>query len=193
VAAAHRTLQLIVFEYLQRFRRIVVTGPQRSGTTICARMVAGDLGWRMIDETDRVGTAEREKKVGHLSHVDSLRQVLVEDGVVVQAPSAAAFCHQLPPEVAIVFMIRPVAEILRSEERIAWRGNSYELKLLGQTAGHSCEIKYANWQWQRPLIRHAFEVEYRSLQAHPLWVDPELRRSFGKKQTATATVARSVT
>src|SRR4051794_28861524 len=121
-----------LFGFLKDFRQIVVTGPQRSGTTICTHMVAADLGYTAIDETDKVFSAELKNRVNHLSDPGSLRRVLEENGIVVQAPSASAFCHQLPEAIAVVFMIRPIDEILKSERRIGWKGNGYELKLLGE-------------------------------------------------------------
>ena len=40
-----------MFEWLSEFERIFVTGPQRSGTRICAKMIAHDIGYEFIDET----------------------------------------------------------------------------------------------------------------------------------------------
>ena len=183
MAAAHRTGNTsLLFDHLKLFSQIVVTGPQRSGTTICAAMIAHDLGYQMIDETQGAAAAERGRRVNHLSTLESLGALLTESRIVIQAPSVAAFCHQLPVPVAVVFMIRPVAEILRSQERIAWKGNNYELKLLNARTGHSCVLKYERWRWQKPLIQHAFEIEYQWLSAHPLWVDAARRTNFSKKQ-----------
>ena len=39
-----------MFEVLRGFDKIIVSGPQRSGTTIVARILASDLGLRFLIE-----------------------------------------------------------------------------------------------------------------------------------------------
>jgi len=167
-----------VFESLAGFTKIVVTGPQRSGTTICANMIAHDLGLPCVDE--RGVTPFWLKDRGKT--ISRIKAKLRENRLVLQSPSAAAFCHELPANVAVVYMIRPVEDIIKSQQRINWDGNPFELMMLEVDSGESCVLKYERWKWQKPLIKHAFEVEYESLKAHPLWVDAELRKNFTAKQ-----------
>jgi len=43
-----------MFELLSQFNTILVTGPQRAGTRICAKMIAYDTGHEYVDE-DSIG------------------------------------------------------------------------------------------------------------------------------------------
>jgi len=66
-----------LFDWLASFDKILVTGPQRSGSRICAQMIAYDTGHEYVDEED-------------LS-MDSLYQLcgFLEDqrGLVIQCPT----------------------------------------------------------------------------------------------------------
>ena len=68
-----------MFEYMAIHSRIVVTGPQRSGTTITAKMIAHDTGHRYVDEAEfAVYDVEKWRKI-----------VTEEDHVIVTMPSYA--------------------------------------------------------------------------------------------------------
>ena len=105
---------------------------------------------------------------------------------VVQCP---ALCHCIEEfsadDVAIVLMRRDVADIVASEERIKFqRKRARELTQYGRKDGVISEVRYDHWEkHQRPYIAHAFEVEYESLGAHPLWVPKEQRAGFSPRQT----------
>ena len=165
-----------MFEYLSTFDKVIVTGPQRSGTTICAKMIAADLGYKFYPE-ERVGI-----------RLPSALWELVdkEHRFVVQCP---ALCHCIEEfsadDVAIVLMRRDVADIVASEERIKFqRKRAPELTQYGRKDGVLSEVRYDYWEkHQRPYIAHAFEIEYESLSEHPLWVPKEQRVDFGPRQT----------
>jgi hypothetical protein len=90
--------------------RIVVTGPQRSGTTIAARMIANDTGHRYVDEVD-FGVYD----------VEAWRRTLEDECVVVQCPHMLkTILDAPPPDVYVVLMRRDINEIHASEERIGW-------------------------------------------------------------------------
>ena len=166
-----------MFEDLQSHSRIVVTGPQRSGTRIAARMIAADIGHRYVDEFN----------FGVHDHA-LWRRVLAMDSVVVQSP--AMLKHVIddpPPGVFVVLMRRSLEEIHASEDRIGWerdlRGNTRELVKYGLREGDSARIKYDYWDHHERAFAYR-EVEYTSLRGHPLWVTENLRRDFGPLQTA---------
>ena len=64
-----------MFENLAVHKKIVVTGPQRSGTRIGAKMIAADTGYQFVDEAEFL-----------IKDSDLFREFLQRDGVVVQAP-----------------------------------------------------------------------------------------------------------
>lgn len=165
-----------MFEYLSSFGKIIVTGPQRSGTTICAKMIAVDLGYKFYPE-ERVGI-----------RLPSALWELIdkERWFVVQCP---ALCHCIEhfsaDDVAIVLMRRNVADIVASEERVKFqRKRARELAQYERNDGVLSQVRYDHWEkHQRPYIAHALEVEYESLSEHPLWVPKERRIDFGPRQT----------
>lgn len=165
-----------MFEWLSRYDKILVTGPQRSGTRIFAKMCASDLGY----------TFYGEEKIG--AHgVDKLQGLCAsEHHFVIQCP---AVCHYIEvfsaEDTAIVLMRRNIADIVASEERIRWgKYRAGELAKYGLKHGIISEVKYNYWaSYQCSVIQHAFEVEYESLATHPLWIPRERRIHFGSRQT----------
>lgn len=161
---------------LAQFSKIVVTGPQRSGTTIGASILATELGYAFFPE--------EEFKIHRL---DLLLQIIVQrDRFVVQAPTMSSCCHFFTG-VAVVFMRRPIADILASEQRVRWkRGDFEKAKYFDESCKPSAEVKYLAWdRFQKRLLRgRAFDLEYAALKAHPLWVDVETRRHFLRRQIA---------
>jgi hypothetical protein len=174
-----------MFEQLKNFKRVLVTGPQRSGTTICGKMLAHDLGLPYVDEMEVIigYNLRTEREQSFRDWLKSRVGRRFEEEIVLQCPSAASFCHELDRRVAIVFMIRPVHEILASQKRIDWGHEQHELRQYGATSGPIAEVKYNHWAEQKKNGDNFFEVKFDSLSKHPLWVPPELRKMFRDKQT----------
>jgi len=52
----------LMFKYLTKYNHILVTGPQRSGTTIAAKMIAKDTRHKYIKELARFGMSRHQAK-----------------------------------------------------------------------------------------------------------------------------------
>jgi len=180
-----------MFDYLARFRTIVVTGPQRSGTTIAAKMIAHDLQREHIDEQD-YGTHDL---------LCFLR--IIDRSAVIQAPALSAYCHLLPAHVAVVFMRREIDAIQASQDRaLMASGRTWtqeeepvELRKYFCDSGPIAAIKYDAWdRFQKATMKRqgkaSFDLNYASLASHPLWVPPHERRDWHPKQTHTRGAAR---
>jgi hypothetical protein len=165
-----------MFEWLSKFKKILVTGPQRSGTRICSKMIAYDTGYEFIDEASIAGDS-----LYRLSHF-----LETERSLVIQCPIICRNVHMFKGDnIAIVFMRRSVEDIVKSQERIGWRWEWLELARYDRSDGVIAEVKYQFWdQYQKERIQQAFEVEYESLTAHPLWVTKELRQTFNPMKTS---------
>lgn len=168
-----------MFERLARFRVVLVTGPQRSGTTIAAKMIVHDTGHHFVPE-EEFGPHD----------VDAWRKLVREgQSVVIQCPTMCRYVHGFGDrdDVAVVLMRRPIRDIRASQERIGWPAEERERELAryGMQSGEPAPIKYLFW-WaqQRHHVKHAFEVDFESLSAHPMWVPKERRADFGPRQTA---------
>lgn len=158
-----------MFDYLRPFSKIIVTGAQRSGTTICAQMIAHDLSLPYVDED-----------VVQIANWKAIKALV--DGpqeFVLQCPRLLARVHDYTrPDVAIIFMLRNIADIIKSENRIGWGPyRREELSLTGYTHGVVSYIKRRLWfKKQKRLIHNPFEIVYESLKAHPFWVNTNQRK-----------------
>ncbi|HXW77882.1 MAG TPA: hypothetical protein VEJ84_00205 [Acidimicrobiales bacterium] len=165
-----------MFEYLAVHKRIVVTGPQRSGTRIGAQMIAADTGQRFVDEAEFL-----------IKDTGLFREFLQQEGVVVQAPHMLKdVVDDPPPGIFIVLMRRDLEDIHSSAQRIGWTenfgGNTTELKKFGLTEGDSAAVKYEYWDSHEKSAPY-MELQYETLRAHPMYVPTEQRKSFGHWQT----------
>lgn len=164
-----------MFEWLSGFDKILVTGPQRAGTRIAAKMIAFDTGHKYVDELD----FGMDSLLGIASFLDE------KQPVVVHCPVLCRHIHMLAKETdAVVLMRRNIKEITESQSRIRWKWENLELARYDRLDGNVSEIKYQFWDsYQREKIHHPFEVEYDTLKPHPLWVEKEMRGSFIPIQT----------
>ena len=178
----------MMFKHLAKHDVILVSGPQRSGTRIAAKMIAADTGHRCVDENEfRVYSRKR------------LYAIMQQGRVVIQCPAMSHTLHEIATDdTLVVFMIRDLEDIVASERRINWTGGPYiEMKNYGlarkaakryrRHGGQVAPLKYARWWgYQRERVQHWLELEYESLAAHPLWVPKEQRANFVAKQTVVS-------
>lgn len=163
-----------MFEYLKKYKRIIITGPQRAGTRIGAKMIAHDTGHEYIDET-----------VFNVSHLEKLNDIMkYEENIVIQGPGISAFIERYSnSENLIVFMMRPVNDIKISEVRIKWNCHYEELKKYGREDGDPSEVKYEEWKKQKKNVLNWLEIDYDSLSTHSLWIEKSQRLDFIPSQT----------
>ncbi len=164
-----------MFAHLAMYSSIVVTGPQRSGTRIAAKMIAHDTGFLYVDESD-YGVVD----------VDKWQDIVEAGGVVVHCPFMSHLVHQLPKDVGVVFMFRNVDDIIKSQIRIKWDGIQSTLlnyRLYPHEWLDASTIKYMYWsRVQHPVLRErGVGVTYESLSEHPLWIED--RDGFKWNQT----------
>ena len=167
-----------MFEHLKKWPRILVTGPQRSGTRIGAKMIAHDTGHSYVDED-----AFYVDSLNHLTAI--LRR---EKGIVVQCPGLFRYVHLLAmngPGVFVVVMRRTLEDIWASRDRIDWAWELPELIRYSHVAGDPAQFAYRFWEHTQEdlLAGRGLEVEYGKLEGHPLWIPKEQRADFKAKQT----------
>ena len=181
------TSSLAVPTDLSRFDNILVTGPQRSGTTIIARMLSADLGYRYVDETN----AAFDNSWGKL-----LRGLRYYRHSVIQCPAQAWRIQALPrsSKTLVVWVNRPREEIIASQDRIGWsvEFEHEELYHYIHRWGASpdqrvVDVKNDVWEnGQKGLLRVPFiEMDYHSdyVQQHSQYLPPPARKQFASKQT----------
>jgi hypothetical protein len=169
-----------MFEHLAHFDVVLITGPQRSGTTICTRMVAQDTGSRYVDEAE------------YGFHDEDVWRALITagSGIAVHCPAMCHVIHEFAADerVAVIMMRRDLRDIIASQERIGWteREEPRELAKYGTAYGPIALVKWDHWErGQRDLfpMGRRFEIEYESLAGHPLWIPRPQRTHFGHRQT----------
>ncbi len=175
------TLNEILVE-LNKQPAVLVTGPQRSGTRIAAHIIAGELGYRYVDE-DAYGIHDAPKA----------QWMILQDNVVVQGPALCHIAH-LFKLCAVVIVRRDLQEIRASEDRIGWReaGDGINPKAerqkyiewYGMDDDNIARLKYFVWDtYQRQqLVGRAFDLDYDSLKESPLWRNKDQRQNFASHQ-----------
>ena len=153
-----------------------MTGPQRAGTTICAKMIAADTGHEYIDENE----------YGPHNKTMWLHTITCYENIVIHCPAMCRHVHEVG-SVFVVMVYRNVANVVNSQERILWGSANEALELARYGARAEppiAAVKYDFWRrFQRTVITNWLEVEYENLAAHPLWVDERERADFGPRQT----------
>ena len=168
-----------MFEHLKKWSRILVVGPQRSGTRIAALMIAHDTDyWFVGEEEIGVDSLNRLWKILQISH-----------NIVVQCPALTCYAHLLAeedPGLCVVMMRRDLDDIKASEERIFWKWEPTELIRQMALGGNSAGMKYFSWDnWQKNRLGdQGIEVQYDSLEQHGLWIAKPARARFGPRQTS---------
>ena len=160
----------IMFAHLAKHKKILVTGPHRSGTTFAATAIQHDLAEHGLIKEELCKFSQRG-----LEH-----WLECPEPMVIQAPFASDICHQYP-QAFIVFMFRNIADIEKSQwkmvmangQKVFWP--KFEMGVRG--VYHSddytktlAEITYENWQEQKERIPNYLELQYESLMNHPLWI-----------------------
>lgn len=165
-------------EELKKYKQIIVTGPQRSGTRICSKIIVDSTGHNYIDEDDY-----------KVSNRKMLKEILDnKENIVVQGPAISAWIEEIATEeMLVVFMRRKISDIVASQNRINWgekgEKNKYESKF-GEQKGKVSEIKYRIWEEkQRGKIENWKEIQYSSLKNHKLWIPKRKRTNFQPNQT----------
>lgn len=158
------------------FNKVIVTGSQRSGTTISSKILAKELGYELIDE--------------NFFEIDNLflffKLLSEKEKFVIQSPALSHLCHKFPSDIFIVFMMRDFVDIEKSASRINWALDGYESGKFFIENEKSWEVKRRIWyKWQKPnLIDRCAELEYENMRSHPLWIEKESRVNFLPKQTS---------
>ena len=169
-----------MFAELKKHRVILVTGPHRSGTTICAKMIAHDTGHDFVIE-DEIGFANLAQLAAFIQS---------DNGpMVIQCPFLSHCIDDLEyligvdySKTLVVMMRRDLDDIMASEKKSKVDFNSVgwntKQRYNDESDRHPAEVKYAAWECQRECVPHAMEVEYESLSNHPLWIEDRQGMKF---------------
>lgn len=162
---------------------IIVTGCQRSGTTLLSHALADALGFAHMEEFDFLPENHGLEKL----------EMLVAMGagdVVIQAPFALNLYKEIycrVPEVHFVGITRNRDDIYNSLKRILWCRNDYdkdEEDCWEEYLDAHIDAMLNRWDELKLLIPPCQwdEISYESLDNHPYFIPQDLRKDFTVKQ-----------
>lgn len=176
-----------LFQTIQskKFSKILVSGPQRSGTTFLSSVLSEDLNYKLYDE---------------LKTIDNFLKV--EDESVSQAPSMSSLLHNIPAQngMVVIFVSRNCNDIIASCEKLKLRGINWNKHHGGEPAErrilnfncqdylnkdiHSSYIKQNFWMaYQMHEMKVPYiNIGYDFLQDHPKFKSKDQRVNFKPKQ-----------
>lgn len=164
-------------------KKVLVVGPQRTGTRFTTNVIAKDLNVKLIDELDY----NIDKISQFLNMTKNLKQF------VAQAPALTHLLDKIPEDITIVYMFRDITDIVKSQKRINWSSEKAVIDYTKKEFNNNkninwgstiSEIKYEIWEnIQKPSIKNKFyELEYESLKTHSMWKDKSDRSNFKANQ-----------
>lgn len=146
-----------MFEYLGRYKRVIVTGPHRSGTTIAAEMIANDTG---------LDCHKEEEFDCH--NITEARQITTG---VIQGPYLLPWLPLFDDgHTAFVYMSRKPKDVIASVNRLTVSKPYF-----------SVFEAVPMWDHLEPLLSHSYVVDYAGLAAHPMYVHH--RKGWHHRQT----------
>ena len=96
-----------MFEWLSKFERIFVTGPQRSGTRICAKMIAHDTGHEFM---------QTQINMDSFYNFSSLLETKIK--YVIQCPTLCRYIHFFDSkDNAIILIRRNIKDIINYSKK----------------------------------------------------------------------------
>ena len=153
-----------MYESLKEFSSIVVSGPQRAGTRITAKIIAADTNKLYIDEKDI-----------NFHDIRLLQYYLNQGNVVIQCPALCHLLHYIIDSSTLIVVVRrPLNEILASEHRSWYEpARKIELHKYGYSEGIISRVKYDFWdKVQKPSLgNRGRDINFHSLEKHELFIN----------------------
>ena len=155
------------FSSLSEFERIVVVGPQRSGTKIAANMICCEIGYSLV--------------MHHYMppNENGLNKFRAESSIVLHSPGFFKFRKDIQDTDAMIFVWRELDDIRKSEERfnmpvkIKHYDTIYNISLASDA-----KSKQDMWSDEHKDLKNAFNIRYEDLKDHELWANKDERSKF---------------
>ena len=179
------------------YKRIIIVGSQRSGTTFTSRALANTLNFRNVDEAEF-----------NVRDINMFRNVIEQENIVVQAPAMTCRIQTLVgDDDLVVFMSRKWSDIVKGVHRkngslsnwilmeTMFDIERYHFNEYDNIAGkffdkhvnkdsYYLDAYYNMWKYyQSKIIPNCVTLKYESMKSHPMWLDKDQRKDFSDKQT----------
>lgn len=169
------------FAQFKDYNQFIITGPQRSGTTIMARMLSNEF--HILDRYEMQFLHQCEEALNLYYRI------------AIQGPRFSHLLERITnkwPHILVIFMQRPVDEIIASQKRINWAGEARERSNYKKHFPEFysddipiAQIKYnVFYNYQLPRYKNVVPFDYYDLKDHPMWIEKEYRINFKPHQIA---------
>lgn len=155
--------------------KILVTGPQRSGTTFSAYALSQTFKYPFVNEHD----------YGVHNHLNFINYVKNLTTFCAQGPG---LCHAIEdiikaiPDITIIVMRRNLEDIKKSEKRINWSWEQLELEKFGIKNKNKSQAAIKYDFIDSLSYDNIINLDYESMKEHPLWINKDKRKNFKSKQ-----------
>jgi hypothetical protein len=168
------------FSFLKKYEKVVVLGPQRSGTHFIASVIASELEYTGIPEDDIHSDEHGFRDWNKFMDLSNDKS-----NWCLQATDLMVDVEDMPSDIMVVIVIRPIDDIIKSQKQIGWEWD----KLIKETYRPKypdedytrpiSEIRYNVWNnIQKKNIKcNYIEIDYNSMSSHPMWVPVDKRPS----------------
>jgi hypothetical protein len=144
---------------------IIITGPQRSGTTIATHILSADLKRTPVDEIDFIPGNDYTN-------------------CIIQSPNAMdayVLLLHMYPSLEFILIRRSKEDIIDSMKRIQWCKN--DVQNWDQFLNQYVDSRLQVWeQVKKDFPDNCSELPYEALSGHPLFVSKTHRTDFTTKQ-----------
>ena len=179
------------------YKRIIIVGPQRSGTTFTSQALSNTLKFRNVDEGEF-----------SVRDVNMFRSIIKQENIVVQAPAMTCRIQALvEDDDLVVFMSRKWSDIVKGVHRknkslsnwvlmeTMFNIERYYFNEYDNIAGeffdkhvsknsYYLNAYYNMWKhYQSKVIPNCITLKYESMKNHTMWLDKSQRKNFGYKQS----------
>lgn len=166
---------------------IIISGPQRSGTTYVAAELSNELSYVHVDEFEH-GIAKFNNMLNYIK----------EKPKVIQAPALCSKLHKIKKEKTLaIFMLRNNEDIIKSEDRIEWypKYSNREVNRYRETFPEQLNkinsfkrcAPMKKWIWencQKKMMQIDYlELPFEFISQSKGFIKKEDRTHFTKKQT----------
>jgi len=170
-----------IIEQCKEYKKVLVTGPQRSGTTFAAKSIAKILGYRFVDE-------EEYKVHNEMMFISYLT---LNEKLVIHAP---AMSHLLPlnyHDTFVIWMQRNIMDVIKSEDKIDWHIREFwneKNKSINRFPFHTSVIEafpnnklMKDWIWNNLQKVHMYnyaELNYKHLRECKGFIKSKTKKQF---------------
>ena len=176
-----------IIEQCGKYQNILVTGPQRSGTTFASKSIAKILRYRFVDEDEY-----------QVHNENAFNDILkLNQKMVIHAP---AMSHLLPinlPNTFVIWMQRNIMDVIKSEDKIDWHIREFwneKNKAIRRFPFHTSIIDafpnnkmMKDWMWdnlQKVKMYNYAELNYKHLRECEEFIKSKTKKQFwNDKQT----------